>query len=54
MIDVNPNNWPDITEVRRDLVLASEALKSQKQGLMVLGGIAIAAVIAALLSRDQG
>jgi serine/threonine-protein kinase len=54
MIDVNPNNRPEITEVRRELVLASDALKSQKQGLMVLGGIAIAAVIAALLSREQG
>lgn len=54
MIDVNPNNRPYITGVRRELVLASEALKGQKQGLMLLGGIAIAAVIAALLSRDQG
>lgn len=54
MIDVNPNNRPHIAEVRRELVLASEALKSQRQGLMLLGGLAIAAVIAAIISRDQG
>jgi serine/threonine protein kinase len=52
MIDINPLNRPSISEVRKELILASEVLKCQRQGIMLLGGIVLVSVVVALISKE--
>jgi serine/threonine-protein kinase len=52
MIDIRPMNRPHIGEVRKELISASEILKCQRHGIMLLGGIALVSVVAALISKE--
>ncbi len=54
MIDINPMNRPHIREVRNELIFASDVLKSQRHGLMLLGGIVLVGVVAAIMSKNSG
>jgi|SRR5215213_11457867 len=53
MIATDPTCRPNIQVVRSELREATEAIKSQQQGLMFLAGAAVVAVVAALLRKGS-
>lgn len=53
MIATDPSRRPDIQTVRAELMQGAEVIKSQQQGLKLLAGAAVVAIVAALLSKNK-
>jgi hypothetical protein len=53
MIAIDPNQRPDIQTVSRELLEAAQIIKSQQQGIRLLGGAVIAGMLVAALTKGR-